>query len=325
MDSPVFVIGCPRSGTTLVYSILLSSGVFPVYEAESRVLECSSRYGSLRRPSNVDAFLTDFLDSRQFSRSGLDPDWFREEMVARCTSYSEVLDVFMGAIADGQGKSRWAEKTPNHVFYIGRIASAFPDARFVHVVRDGRDVALSQRKLGWLRRYTRDPLLQLIWGGKMWEQIVRAARRQGERLPGRYREVRYEDMVRDLDEVLPGLESFTGVELSVGGVAESRFGALGRANTAFRDSNGHGVFRQASGRWRERLEVEERRSLDWAIGETLATFGYETPRPISAGEISGWVRIHARLAPFMLGTKRWLNRHTPLGRFSRKPLEIGLE
>lgn len=322
---PIFVVGAPRSGTTLLYSILLSSGELPLYRAESRILECSTRYGPLRRDGNFRRFLRDYERSRQFARSGLDSRDLTDAPPESRASYAAFLRYFMDQVALREGKRRWAEKTPNHVFHMEELAEEFPDARFVHVVRDGRDVALSQRRLDMDRSPSRDPVVRLLWAGKIWERIARAGRRSGSRLGERYLEIRYEDVIRDLDASLDRLNRFTSLGLSRAAVESSEVAALGQANTAF-GGRMEGVSAGALQRWKSRLSEEEAAVLHWAIGRTLRDFGYETESPGSPGRgPEGWKRrLHARLSTTAIGGKRLLNRYTPLGRVSRKPLELGL-
>lgn len=307
-----------------MYSMLLSSGEVAVYEAESRILECSSRYGPLTRRRNFEALLADYLASRQFARSGLEAQSFVREALVRCTSYVELLAFFMGSIAAAQGKRRWVEKTPNHVYYMDVLSHAFPDSLFIHVIRDGRDVAVSQRRLGWLDRYTRDPLLQLVWGGKIWEGMVRSGIRGGRDLGQRYLEVRYEDMVADVAAVARQLHAFTGLPLSMSKIEGSRVGALRRGNTAFGDTM-RGVSNKAVGRWKQELTEDESRAVEWAVRKSLRRLGYRLEVVGGAGGASVGARLHALAAPLLLNSKRLLNRYTPVGRRARKPLEIGLE
>lgn len=320
-DYPVFVVGSPRSGTTLVYSLLLSSGEFPIYEAESRILECGVRYGRLSTARNFRRFERDYRRSRQFARSGLDPDDFFPRAMDRCDTYMDLLCFFMESMTATQGKRRWAEKTPNHILYVAALARAFPDAKFVHIVRDGRDVALSQRSVDMTDQFHDDPLIQLVWGAKIWELLTTHGARSGRALGDRYLELRYEQVVTRLDETLDRLSTFAEIDLDRTRIAQTKVGALAQANTAFPDDAMEGVSQKAKERWKERLGEEEQRALEWAIGKSLRRFGYSlSDPPLSAP--GSRVRFHTRLAPAALLAKRYLNRYTPIGRFGLVPLEL---
>jgi len=322
-QGPVFVIGDARSGTTLLYSVILASGAFPIYRAESRIMECAHRYGRLIRDGNFKRFATDYLNSRQFARSGLEASALWEAPITSRGSYTSFLGYFMDSIAEAAGKTRWVEKSPNHLLFMRELARAFPDARFVHAVRDGRDVALSQRRLRLDAAPSESPLVQLIWAARHWEMMVRRGRRHGRSLDGRYMEVRYEDLVTTPEQVLPELSRFIGAELSLDAVRESGVGALSTANSAFGEELS-GISQAAKGRWVEQLSEQEKRVMSWAIGRTLAEFGYPVERQDTFAGVPLMARAHARISPLAFKAKRLLNRYTPVGRRSRRPLEMGL-
>lgn len=318
---PVFVVGAPRSGTTLAYSVLLASGEFPLYEAESRIVECQMRYGALSSSRNFEHFLADFRQSRQFVRSGLDWEDFVRGAREQRGSYIELLSFLMQSICALQGKQRWMEKTPNHVLYMDALAAAFPDALFVHAIRDGRDVALSQRKLGMASTYSKDPLIQLVWAGKIWAELVRAGRASGQRLGARYLELHYRDVVNDLEGTLERLNRFCGLEITPEKVARTTVSALGRSNTAFAEPM-QGISNKGLNRWREALSAEELATLEWAVGGRLEELGYglEADPGVS---VSLAARLHGLVAVPAMRCKRFLNKHTFLRHYANKPLDIG--
>lgn len=116
--------------------------------------------------------------------------WRRIDELER-PGFAEVIDAMFMSYADSRGKRRWGDKTPLYVRSIGLLAGLFPTARFVHVIRDGRDVALSYLSVPWGPRD--------IWRvARKWKQDVSAGRRDGRALPAsRYLEIRYEDVIRD--------------------------------------------------------------------------------------------------------------------------------
>ena len=101
-----------------------------------------------------------------------------------------------------QGKARYAEKTPINVLHIELLADVFPEARFIHLIRDGRDVALSYLDTDFGASSLPEAAVQ-------WRRFVRKGRRSGARVGAhRYQEVRYEDLVADPDTVLRSLCEF---------------------------------------------------------------------------------------------------------------------
>lgn len=322
-SGPVFVIGAARSGTTLTYSILTSSDEFPVYEAESRLIECGVRYGPLNRETNRMKFVKDYLSSRQYHRTGLEKEYVVNQIIRRSDNYYELLGSLMETIARRQGKRRWAEKSPNNVYYINKLAQFFPTARFIHVIRDGRAVAVSQRRIGWGERYTSDRRRQLMWTSNIWKDMVTAGI-QGRRLEERYLEIKYEELVQSLPTVIDRIANFVDCCLEMDDLRDSEIGSLKKANSSYADSS-VGVSGRYTNRWKATVSQDEYDLLNWNLHEVLAAFGYKVTGPSGSQLVSFGDRVYSRLSFEMLRAKRWLNHHTYLGRVARKPLEIGLK
>ncbi len=319
---PVFVVGSSRSGTTLLFSFLLASGEFPLYEeGETHLAECRRKYGDPRRDGNFRRFLDDWFRSLQFRRSGLDAAEFAREAWQSRQSYEEVMNLFMSRMARLEEKPRWAEKTPANVFHMGRLAAAFPQARFVHVVRDGRDVALSIRRLGWTGTQSGRPVKQLICAAKNWERAVKAARESGQSLGDRYLEVRYEDLVASPQPVLARVREFTGAAIPESAADSAGVGALREGFSAF-DDKMSGLSTQGLNRWKTALDEQEREALSATIGPTLRELGYED-EPVRGSTARRWLaRVEAAGCSGWARMKHWLAERTPLGAFSESRLEF---
>jgi hypothetical protein len=97
--APVFVLGSPRSGTTLLYDMLLSAGGFAVYLAESNVFNLlMPRFGDLSSRSNREQLMEAWLNSRLFLASGLDRDHIRKRVLEECRNGGDFLRIVMGEI-----------------------------------------------------------------------------------------------------------------------------------------------------------------------------------------------------------------------------------
>src|SRR5580658_7249246 len=108
--APVFVVGCPRSGTTLLYDTLLSSGKFAVYPCESDVFyRIAPAFGSFRSKSTRQKLMDVWLASDYFGRTGLEPDVLRSRVLTDCRSAGDFLRITMESIARQQGVGRWAD------------------------------------------------------------------------------------------------------------------------------------------------------------------------------------------------------------------------
>jgi hypothetical protein len=161
-------------------------------------------YGEDGRIDNVDRFLHDLTTHPAFLRWGISAETVSREVGSRPT-LSEGIDAAYLAYARAHGKRGWGDKTPRYLERMPLLADLFPTSRYIHLVRDGRDVALSQVDLQRLHRHAASVAF-------FWKRKVRTARTVGRRLgAARYMEVRYEDLLINPQEELERLCLFLGV------------------------------------------------------------------------------------------------------------------
>lgn len=172
-------------------------------------------------------------------------------------------------------------------------ALAIPDLRMLHIVRDGRDVALS-----WCEQWFGPRTL--TEAALMWQRHVLQYRRWGVQHPQRYHELRYEDFVAEPRSVLGDIADFLGLpppgpvdaapdgELAARLSAESSHPRLGEALT-----------RASAARWRNEMPAHVQHRFQTLIGETLAACGYEPgsrvasdPAPLAGVRSWAWLRAH---------------------------------
>jgi hypothetical protein len=286
--APVFVLGCPRSGTTLLYHMLLSAGNFAVYRAESQVFNLlEPRFGRLSRAANRRRLLAAWQDTELFRRTGLDGNDISKEVMTNCQDGGDFLRIVMEAMARRQGVQRWADCTPEHLLYLGRIKKTIPDALIVHIIRDGRDVALSLEKQQWIRPFAWDRLRTLEVAALYWEWIVQKGRKDGRTLGPDYIEVRFEDLVLDPRKVLQSLSGFIGQELDYDRIVSVGIGSVSQPNSSFQMKQGE--FSPVC-RWKTSLSAVQLEQLETLLGGTLRELGYELhvtgDRPSSRAALS---------------------------------------
>lgn len=324
----VFIVGSSRSGTTLLASILFASGVYAVYRAETKLLDdCPSKYGSLASNRAYRNFTNDWFNSRQFNRSGLTEAEF-DEAVADCRgNYLQMLEGFMGAVASKQDKKLWIEDTPSSAYRLKEISRAFPNARVIHIVRDGRAVALSLARLNWTGTRAGDHKKDLCYSALKWEQSVQAVISSRHYLADRYHEIRYEDLVTQPHQVIGDLVRFLGIKISADTIMNNmKDNALNgdsqsipmTPNTAFGDIDS-AISAKPAYRWKEEISSEDLACLNSYIGKTLRYYQYTVAADHGLGFL-GNARRHYRT--MLLCSKRAIKRNTPLGRMTRTPLEI---
>ena len=313
LDAPVFILGCPRSGTTLLYHMLVSSGHFVNYRAEVHAFSVlGPKFGQFRRRHDRDLFLRQWLPTNYCAKTGLDRDLLRDTILKTCSSPADFLAGVMQLMAERQNVHRWAECTPANVFHLPQIHSAFPKARFVHMVRDGRDVALSLARQKWISPLPWDKTRELSVAALFWQRNVKIGTRDGESLGDQYREVRFEDLVERPAEVLTQLSEFIDEDLDYGSILENPVGSVSRPNTSF---GGNKSNFSPVGRWHEGMTDEQLSNVEALIGNMLLSKGYELSEHRGAPPPA---RLNLMRATYktIWSLKHWFRTQTFLGRFS---------
>src|SRR5271168_5264451 len=136
--APVFVLGSPRSGTTLLYDMLLSAGGFAVYLAESNVFNVLGlRFGDFSDRATRQKLVRVWLNTKLFRASGLNPQEIEKQLLDRCHNTGDFLRIVMDEMAREQGMQRWAENSPEAILHLPLIKKLIPNALVIQIIRDG--------------------------------------------------------------------------------------------------------------------------------------------------------------------------------------------
>lgn len=269
-ERPFFIVGAPRSGTTLLRF---------VFSSHPRIcIPAETGFLPYLGVSPEEALEPDGI-GRLLDRIGrLNRDWHgmvddRDGFIASLPEprLGPVLAALYRLKCEPHGAARWGDKTPSYVLHIPTLVSIFPDAQFVHLIRDGRDVALSAAaKWGRQRRYM-DSMYLL----KNWVRHVEQGRAAGRSLgSGQYLEIRYETLVQQPKPVVERLCDFLGEAFHPSMLDHTR---LARRQIM---PGGHTEVWQpisaaSVGRWRSDLRPFDQKVADRVAGSLLTTLGYE--------------------------------------------------
>jgi Sulfotransferase family len=312
-NPPVFVVGSARSGTTLLYHSLLSSGDFAVYRTEPAVFDLlAPKFGNLAIQENLVRLLPVWFRSYQYRLSGLDRSSLERTILAECHSNGDFLRIVMEHVTLQQGAKRWAVWGPDNLLHIPSIAHTIPNALFIHVIRDGRDVALSLSKEGWIRPFPWDRGRRLLVAALHWKWKVERGRQFGRHIPSRYLEIRFEDLVTRAPETLANIGRFIGHQFDYGQIQKRSIGTLSKPNSTFVGTEDKLTFNPV-GRWKNHLTMLQIANLESIIGSLLDELGYplEFART-QPGELH--LMLMSGLYPAFFGLKEWLKSRTILGR-----------
>jgi hypothetical protein len=272
--APVFVLGCPRSGTTLLYDMLLSAGGFAVYLAESNVFNVLAlRFGDLSERSNRQKLLRVWLGSKLFRATGLNMQQIEKQILEECRHAGDFLSIVMNEIARTQGMQRWAENSPETLLHLPLVKRLIPDALVIHIIRDGRDVATSLEKLRYVRPFPWEERQNLIGAGVYWEWIIERGRAYATLLGPDYMEVRFEDLIASPQDTLDKVGQFIDQELDYNRILRVGYGSVSRPNTSFKTESQEGSFSPV-GRWKKSFSPTQLSHFEKIVGKTLHELGY---------------------------------------------------
>jgi hypothetical protein len=205
-SGPVFIVGCDRSGTTLLRLMLIQGPQLHML-AETNfmvpLLERAADYGDFSTPAQRYFFIRDLVTHQATSRMKSFPNFdltFEQAEAAlkavAPTDYPGACGALFAESARQAGKSRWGDKSPGQVMCIKWLASAFPTGRIIHIIRDPRGCVASMKAAGWRGGQIREL-------ARYYVQRVTAGQSSGRKLPPEvYTEIRYEQLVAEPQAVL---------------------------------------------------------------------------------------------------------------------------
>lgn len=273
---PIFIVGMPRSGTTLLSKMLdahpdivispetqfFSLSPFDVTEQGKAAAQTGLQF-LLQQP---DVQKMDFTDAeiRQVE-SAIDG--------APAPGAATAFEALVRTYADRFQVEAWGEKTPDHLEHVPTIARLFPNAVFVGIVRDVRDVCLSLRGLPW----NRDTMVESVW---KWRRYVQKSETYQQTFSDRYYEVRYEDLVMQPGEVLKSICRFLNAPFSPRMLAFYSEGAEAFSAEPWTKNANRPVDSSNVEKWRNQMSGGEQWLIQTLAGKHLKRKGYPVP-PVS--------------------------------------------
>lgn len=305
-----FIVGCGRSGTTLLQSMLIShprvtippeTKFYGVVRDQNRNLNLQSDQGFRTACEWTWA---------NFDRRGIkiDKATFLDLADQTDRSWPGILTATLATYAVAQGSDRVGEKSPVHTHYAHEIMEDFPDAKFVHVLRDPRAVVLSRMKAGFGSRLIGPNIVR-------WRRAVDMHERCAQRLgPERYHIVRYEDLVQDRERVLKDLCEFLGIDLHPAMLAHHERDDRGwsERSSDWLENTLKPVFTSSIDAWKQDLKPFQIAMIEASLGDRITLMGYE---PTNARARAPKLRV--RISVFLGHIEEVVNK---LGRGLRKAL-----
>ncbi len=302
-----FVVGPPRGGTTMLRLLLNSHPevcVPPETVFFPFLLRNAESYGDFGTRERIEAFARDVAAASAetgqtvatvFSTS---PEEIAAAVeAAKVSCYAEAFAAFMGLVAGRQEKRVWGDKTPFYTAFIEVLAQCFPNARFIALVRDPRDVAESLHRTEWGRKW----YPSLLDAGMRWRYAIMAIERAAPRLgPERLLAVRYEDLVADPERWARDICSFLHLDFDERMLRfhETATREVPEGSKAWHQSTLEPISGSRIGRWKQRYSPEEIGLIEIACKPEMRRWGYEPEgrslTPANLGRLASWQLSYLR-------------------------------
>lgn len=278
-----FIVGCSRSGTTLLQALIdghPNLAIPPESQIYSRFGAIFHTYGNLERLESRMRFIEALLRDAYIREWRLDAT--PEDVERRLARHDRagVVAALFSLYAEQSGAAHWGDKTPEHIRHMAEIRRDFPNAKLIHLVRDGRDVAEAMRRMIWgpVSAYG----LAHEWRREVmhWESFVAAHGSAGTMI------VRYEDLVTSPRETLARVLEFIGepfVDTVSTYTSTPLTQNLATTQSTWHSSLGQGISASKVGVYRQRFSAREIEIFEAVAGDVLSVYGYPreypTPRP----------------------------------------------
>ncbi|MGI9185325.1 MAG: sulfotransferase family protein [Solirubrobacteraceae bacterium] len=279
MSAPFFIVGNDRSGTTML-RLILDAGPEVAIPPESMILTDYAAVweaGELGDPELAEQFMAEVWWHPKIALWELsEPPPGAPAGLSHEQAYRFAMEAPFVAYAAQAGKPRWGDKTPHYVHHVDALLAIWPQARFVILVRDGRDVALSVRRLPFGPNNA--------WAAaQWWARGIRVGQRAQAEHPERVMTVRYEDLVASPERLVPEICAFVGLEFQPAMLAIDRAdrGKIVAGQKDWFPTLFDGIHTSASGRWRAEMPARDQQIFATLAGPELAACGYDPGRPRS--------------------------------------------
>lgn len=301
-DRPVFVVGCPRSGTTLL-SLMIHAHPRLAIPPETRFLTKAwrqrARYGDLQTKAQRRALARVCTRPRsRIADLGLDPKATRRAILAAPPTLGTAFGVVFQEFARLHGKARWGDKRPLYHQETDVLLRLFPDAQIVHIIRDGRANVASLKRMPW---WPYDSVGTMA----AWSLAEYCARRDLRRLPSdTVHLVRYESLVADPTTVLGELCDFLEEDFDEAMLEPAEVSHVVPERKTWHENLRGEVSTAPVQAWRSKLEPWEIGLMETVLRRALDRYGY----PLTGAGARPSPRLLARYAKESLGRRVALRR-----------------
>jgi len=277
---PIFIVGCERSGTTMLRLILHSHAniaIPPQTKFIKKVYKRRLFFGNLSKLNNRSKILKWFSDNHNNKTKiidlGLDSSDIQNEIIKSGNSLGSILSTIFKLYSKQNNKIRWGDKHPYYIKYLDQLFKLFPDAQVIHIVRDGRDAVASLKSMPWWKNNS-------IYSMLNWQEAIISGRKAKFKYGSdQFIEIRYEDIIDDpeknieilcnflVEEFLPKMLEFYKIADTVVPDYKMEWHSETKLN----------INSKKIGRWQTDLELWESDLMNNKMEKELSLHNYEIP------------------------------------------------
>jgi hypothetical protein len=291
-NNPVFIVGCGRSGTTLLRLMLSSTGSLMIPPESDFLWRAADRFGPDSRldQAGISGFVA-FVE-RISSFPGLEIDG--TELLAGLQAQpipvpiADCIAHIYALYAAKRGCPRWGDKNPFYVLRLDLIRHLYPGARIIHVLRDGRDVAVSYQKTK-MRPYN------IYMTALRWTRCVTAGQQWGAANPSQYLEVRYETLIADTESELRRVCAFIDEPFSPAMLTyyenNRDLQHIPPSDRAHHQNLARPLMKNNGEKWRREMDDTQRYIFEGTAGSLLTRLGYPLDSAGRSALLDGYLAI----------------------------------
>ncbi len=270
--NPIFLVGCPRSGTTLLQQMLDAHpdiAIAPETHFIRNFWLKREEYGDLVADTNYQILLRAIANIPEFSEMELDWQTFYDAAQKLDRSYAALLNLLLDQFRQRRNTEIVGEKTPNHLLYMQTLQTFFPQARFIHIVRDPRAVVNSWKTVPWSTG-------SIAGDADVWRRYMATAR-QAPPDNGAIFTLHYEQLISTSEACLKKLCRFLDLSFDAS-MLDYYTHQSKRVNVNREPWKGNAVKpvnNKSLSRWQTELSTTEIATIEAVAGSEMCQLGYE--------------------------------------------------
>ncbi|MFC1785150.1 sulfotransferase [Candidatus Neomarinimicrobiota bacterium] len=285
-NRPIFIVGCERSGTTMLRLILHSHANIAIPPQTKYIKKIYKRrlfFRNLSKLKNRERIIKWFYNNHNKKTKiidlGLDPNDIQNELMKSGNSLGAILSTIFKLYSKQNNKVRWGDKHPYYIKYLDQLFKLFPNAQVIHVIRDGRDAVASLKSMPWWKNNS-------IYSMLNWQEAILSGRKAKFKYgSNQFIEILYENIIDDPEKNIKILcdfleEDFSPKILEFYKIADT---AVPNYKMDWHSETKQQMNSKKIGRWQRDLETWESNLMNHKMKKELLLHNYDIPN--SQGKI----------------------------------------